>query len=53
VLSELRKGAAGDSLTRYISGIWAGRADRYSDERSEREARGEVENKPEMSYLGG
>jgi GTP 3',8-cyclase len=53
VLSELRKGCDQESITRYLTDIWIGRRDRYSDERSERGGRGDAEPKPEMSYLGG
>lgn len=53
VLAELRKGADREALTHYISNIWSGRVDRYSDERAERELTGQKSDKPEMSYLGG
>ena len=53
VLSELRKGCDQESITRYLTDIWIGRRDRYSDERSERGGRGDDEPKPEMRYLGG
>lgn len=53
VLAELRKGADQEALTHYISNIWSGRVDRYSDERAQRELTGQKSDKPEMSYLGG
>ncbi len=53
VLGKLRSGADDAELGRYLTGIWQGRSDRYSDERAERLARGEIREKAEMSYLGG
>ncbi len=53
VLGCLRAGATPAELTRYVARIWSGREDRYSDERSELLAQGEVRPKAEMSYLGG
>jgi cyclic pyranopterin phosphate synthase len=51
--SVVRKGASDDELVDYIRRVWTTRADRYSDERAERAARGEVREKIEMSYIGG
>ena len=53
VLGTLRGGADEAALGAFIGRIWGARADRYSDERAERLARGEVLEKAEMSYLGG
>jgi cyclic pyranopterin phosphate synthase len=53
VLGALRGGADGAGLRDFIGRVWSGRTDRYSDERAERLARGEVLEKAEMSYLGG
>ena len=53
VLGTLRGGADEAGLQTFIARIWGARTDRYSDERAERLARGEVIEKAEMSYLGG
>lgn len=53
VLGCLRAGADASELRAYVARIWAGRRDRYSDERAEIMARGESTAKAEMSYLGG
>jgi molybdenum cofactor biosynthesis protein A, bacterial len=53
VLGELRAGADDERLKAFVARVWSGRRDRYSDERAERLARGEIVAKPEMSYLGG
>lgn len=53
VLAAVRAGASDDELDRYVSRIWSGRVDRYSDERAELLASGEIRPKAEMSYLGG
>ena len=53
VLAELRKGADQEALTLYISNIWSGRVDRYSDKRADQALTGQKSDKPEMSYLGG
>ncbi len=53
VLGKLRGGAGEAELAEFLRGIWGARADRYSDERAELLARGEVRAKAEMSYLGG
>jgi cyclic pyranopterin phosphate synthase len=53
VLSTLRGGTDEAGLRAFIARIWGARTDRYSDERAERLARGEVVEKAEMSYLGG
>jgi len=53
VLGCLRSGADDATLQRYLTRVWSGRMDRYSDERAELLARGEVREKVEMSYIGG
>ncbi|HVW19683.1 MAG TPA: GTP 3',8-cyclase MoaA [Opitutaceae bacterium] len=53
VLGCLRAGADEAELAAFIARIWAGRADRYSDERTEALAAGESRPKVEMSYIGG
>ena len=53
VLGALRAGADGAELTRYLTRIWSGRLDRYSDERAELLAAGDSRAKVEMSYIGG
>jgi cyclic pyranopterin phosphate synthase len=53
VLGALRAGADDAELARYIGRVWGGRLDRYSDERAELLARGELRPKVEMSYIGG
>ncbi|PSL40227.1 cyclic pyranopterin monophosphate synthase subunit MoaA [Planomicrobium soli] len=47
----LRGGLNDDELLRAISGVWEGRADRYSDERTEQTAKNR--KKIGMSYIGG
>ncbi len=51
--SVLRGGASDVELAAYVRRVWTGRMDRYSDERSERAANGELCEKVEMSYIGG
>jgi cyclic pyranopterin phosphate synthase len=53
VLGCLRAGADDGELQRYLERVWSGRLDRYSDERAERLAQGEMREKVEMSYIGG
>jgi GTP 3',8-cyclase len=53
VLGCVRSGADEGELRTYLSRVWAGRRDRYSDERAELLASGTVRSKAEMSYLGG
>jgi GTP 3',8-cyclase len=53
VLGALRAGATDDELRAYLSRVWRGRLDRYSDERAELLARHETRLKVEMSYIGG
>jgi cyclic pyranopterin phosphate synthase len=53
VLGALRGGADEAALRNFISRVWGFRTDRYSEERAERLARGEMVEKAEMSYLGG
>jgi cyclic pyranopterin phosphate synthase len=47
----LRAGASDDELRELIGGVWARRADRYSEERTEETARGR--EKVEMFHIGG
>jgi len=53
VLGALRAGADAAGLETYLSRVWGGRLDRYSDERAELLATGEARAKIEMSYIGG
>jgi GTP 3',8-cyclase len=53
VLGALRAGANDAELEKYLTRVWSGRLDRYSDERSELIAAGESRAKVEMSYIGG
>ncbi len=53
VLGRLRAGASDKELAQFLSAIWSGRTDRYSDERAELLARHESRPKVEMSYIGG
>lgn len=53
VLGCVRSGADDAELRAYLSRVWAGRRDRYSDERAGVLASGETRSKAEMSYLGG
>jgi cyclic pyranopterin phosphate synthase len=53
VLGALRAGADDAELARYLTRIWSGRLDRYSDERAELLAAGDSRAKVEMSYIGG
>lgn len=53
VLGCLRSGADDAGLTNYITRIWAGRLDRYSEERSESGEARDSRAKIEMSYIGG
>ena len=53
VLGCLRAGADDAELQRYVARIWSGRLDRYSEERSEVLASGAIQEKIEMSYIGG
>jgi cyclic pyranopterin phosphate synthase len=53
VLGCLRAGADDAELQAYVARIWAGRLDRYSDDRAGFLASGEVRPKIEMSYIGG
>ena len=53
VLARLRAGADDAALTGFLTGIWTGRRDRYSDERAGLLAAGESRAKVEMSYIGG
>ncbi len=53
VLGCLRAGADDGALRAYVARVWAGRRDRYSDERAEARAAGEPRAKVEMSYIGG
>ena len=53
VLGRLRAGASDAELVQFLTDIWSGRADRYSDERAALLARHESRPKIEMSYIGG
>jgi cyclic pyranopterin phosphate synthase len=53
VLGALRAGASDTELATYLTRVWQGRMDRYSDERAEVLATGEPRAKVEMSYIGG
>ncbi len=53
VLGALRAGADDAGLENFLTRIWHGRLDRYSDERAELIAKGETRAKVEMSYIGG
>ena len=53
VLGALRAGTDDEGLRAYVARVWAGRLDRYSDERAALLARGELRAKVEMSYIGG
>ncbi len=53
VLGAVRAGLSGPELEAFLSRIWQGRVDRYSDERSTLLATGEPRAKIEMSYIGG
>ena len=53
VLGCVRSGSNEAELRAYLSRVWAGRRDRYSDERAEILASGTLRSKAEMSYLGG
>jgi cyclic pyranopterin phosphate synthase len=50
--APLRAGASDREIEALIAAIWAGRADRYSAERSQPQAR-EPGRRVEMSYIGG
>ncbi len=53
VLGAMRAGATDEELFSYLTRVWNGRMDRYSDERAELLARHETRLKIEMSYIGG
>jgi cyclic pyranopterin phosphate synthase len=53
VLGALRSGLDDAALAAFVTRIWRGRQDHYSDERAARLAEGEVQPKVEMSYIGG
>ena len=53
VLGAARASASDPELENFLTRIWRGRVDRYSDERSEILAAGESRAKIEMSYIGG
>ncbi|PTA68427.1 GTP 3',8-cyclase MoaA [Deinococcus arcticus] len=50
--APLRSGASDADLRGLIAGVWAGRRDRYSEERGEQE-RAAQRQKVEMSHIGG
>lgn len=51
IKEKMRKGLNDEQLTEELTALWAGRKDRYSDERAERKH--EPREKIEMSYIGG
>jgi GTP 3',8-cyclase len=53
VLGRVRAGDDDGALSDFVAGVWGGRADRYSDERAGIRAPGPVQEKVEMSYIGG
>lgn len=53
VVGALRAGADERELESFVSRIWSGRLDRYSDERVELVAKANGRKKIEMSYIGG
>jgi cyclic pyranopterin phosphate synthase len=53
VLGRLRSGADDDDVSGFVSGVWRGRSDRYSEERAGVLATGAAREKVEMSYIGG
>lgn len=53
VLGCLRSSANDSDLKNYIERVWAGRLDRYSDDRAALLAAGQTRPKVEMSYIGG
>jgi GTP 3',8-cyclase len=53
VLGLLRSGADDDAISKFVSGVWRGRTDRYSEERAGMLATGAAREKVEMSYIGG
>lgn len=53
VLGAMRAGTTDEELFAYLTRVWQGRMDRYSDERAEILARHETRLKVEMSYIGG
>jgi cyclic pyranopterin phosphate synthase len=52
-LGALRAGADDAGLEHFISRVWQGRRDRYSEERAGLLAAGDSREKVEMSYIGG
>jgi len=52
-LGALRAGADDAGLEHFLSRVWHGRRDRYSEERAELLAAGDRREKVEMSYIGG
>ncbi len=53
VLGCLRAGGDDAELSQFITRVWRGRSDRYSDERAALLAAGDARAKVEMSYIGG
>ena len=47
----MRNGATDEEIAARVTGIWNGRGDRYSDERTAETAKNR--KKIEMSYIGG
>jgi len=50
IKTAMRDGTSDEDLARLISGVWAARDDRYSEQHREN---GGTQEKPEMSYIGG
>ncbi len=50
---RLREGGDRRAIRDELTGIWATRVDRYSEQRSSRSLLPESSGKPEMSYIGG
>jgi GTP 3',8-cyclase len=49
----LRAGATDQALRDLVAGIWARRADRYSEQRTRQTSRAKARRKVEMSHIGG
>jgi GTP 3',8-cyclase len=49
----LRAGATDQALRDLVAGIWARRADRYSEQRTRQTSRAKARQKVEMSHIGG
>lgn len=53
VRALVREGATDEELAMAITGVWANRANRYSDERTEQTVKNRKNKKINMSYIGG